>query len=288
MATKRNDRYVRFYGPILDALRELGGSARPKEVQASVLQKVHLSEEELSRITKSGQSAVYNEIAWARDYLRRMGLIDGSEQGVWRLTEEGMGTKLSVEEARERRARLKQAIKADGSGTTEEMEPPTVIESGSPEDQAAPDTGGDLLLVMLNLAPASFERLCQRILREAGFAEVEVTGKTGDGGIDGRGILQLNELVSFRVMFQCKRYKGSVGVDAIRNFQAALQGRADKGIILTTGTFTRDAEREASREGGMPVELVDGERLTRLMQRLELGVHPRTVYDVDTRFFDQF
>ena len=125
-------------------------------------------------------------------------------------------------------------------------------------------------------------------LREAGFSEVDVTRDGPDGGIDGRGILQINELVSFRVMFQCKRYKGSVGVDAIRNFQAALQGRADKGIILTTGTFTRDAEREASREGGMPVELVDGERLVALMQRLQLGVRPRTVYDVDPKFFEEF
>jgi restriction system protein len=94
--------------------------------------------------------------------------------------------------------------------------------------------------------------------------------------------------VSFRVMFQCKRYKGSVGVDAIRSFQAALQGRADKGIIRTTGTFTRDAEREATREGGMPVELVDSERFIRHMERLELGVRPRTVYDVDRRFFEEY
>lgn len=285
MARTQSDRYIRFYGPILDALRELGGSATPKEVKTAVLRRVEIPEAELTRTLKSGQTAVYNEIAWARDYLRRLGLLDGSVQGVWRLTEEGQNTHLSIEQSRALRSGLYRTFRDSRSEESESA----VIDSGTDVgDVATPEGDGDLLSVMLDLLPASFERLCQRILREAGFSEVEVTGKTGDGGIDGRGILQLNELVSFRVMFQCKRYRGTVGVDAVRNFQAALQGRADKGIILTTGSFTRDAEREAAREGGMPVELVDGERLVGLMQRLQLGVHPRTVYDVDRRFFEQF
>lgn len=286
MAKAQSDRYVRFYGPVLDVLRELGGSASPKEVKSKVLERVKLSDEELTRTLKSGGNAVENEIAWARDFLRRLGLIDGSVQGVWRLTEEGQNTYLTLDQARKLRTGIYQVIRSQVKDEINGGSQPALpVEA---DEAPAPESAGGLLATIYALSPSGFEKLCQRVLREAGFSEVEVTGKSGDGGIDGRGILQLNELVSFRVMFQCKKYKGSVGVDAIRNFQAALQGRADKGIILTTGVFTRDAEKEAAREGGMPVELVDGERLTQLMERLQLGVKPRTVYDVDHRFFEAF
>lgn len=145
-----------------------------------------------------------------------------------------------------------------------------------------------MIEVIRALPPAGFERLCQRLLREAGFAEVEVTGRSGDGGIDGNGVLQVNELVSFRVLFQCKRYQGSVGSGEIRNFRGAMSGRTDKGIILTTGTFTAEAQREAVRDGVPPIELVDATKLVALMERLRLGVRPRTVYDVDETFFEPF
>lgn len=283
-----SDRDIRFYGPILDALRDLGGSASPKEVKASVLDRMDIPEAERARILKSGQNAVENEIAWARDYLRRLGFIDGSVQGVWRLTPDGATAHISLDEARQLRTGVYQAIrqKVESEGSTDSLPATTAVPV--PDETESFESDGALLRAIYALTPSGFEKMCKRVLREAGFSEVDVTRDGPDGGIDGRGILQLNELVSFRVMFQCKRYKGSVGVDAIRNFQAALQGRADKGIILTTGTFTRDAEREASREGGMPVELVDGERLVALMQRLQLGVKPRTVYDVDPKFFEEF
>ena len=282
MRKAQSDRYIRFYGPILEVLRELGGAASPKEVKAAVLERVSIAEVELARTLKSGQNAVENEIAWARDGLRRLGFIDGSVQGVWRLTPDGAQAHLSLEEARALRDDVYQAVRneVEKPGNDQNFEPP--------EEVGAPDSDGDLLEAIYALTPAGFEQLCKRVLREAGFYKVDVTRSGPDGGIDGRGILQLNELVSFRVMFQCKRYKGAVGVDVIRNFQAALQGRADKGIILTTGFFTRDSEKEASREGGMPVELVDGQRLVGLMERLGLGVKPRTVFDVDTKFFESF
>jgi restriction system protein len=276
-----SDRYIRFYGPILDVLRELGGAASPKEVKAAVLERVTIPEAELSRTLKSGQNAVENEVAWARDSLRRLGFIDGSVQGVWRLTPDGVHTHLSNEDARALRDGMYQAVRQKIEIGKSDINLPT-------EEADTPDADGALLAAIYGLTPTGFEQLCKRVLREAGFYNVDITRSGADGGIDGKGILQLNELVSFRVMFQCKRYKGSVGVDAIRNFQAALQGRADKGIILTTGFFTRDAEKEASREGGMPVELVDGQRLVRLMERLGLGVRPRTVFDVDPKFFETF
>ena len=138
------------------------------------------------------------------------------------------------------------------------------------------------------MSPNSFERLCQRFLRESGFQQVEVTGKSGDGGIDGRGLLQVNPLMSIHVLFQCKRYSGSVGSEAIRNFRGAMTGRTDKGIFITTGTFTEEAKREALREGAPPIELVDADKLVTMFERLELGLKPEVVYQIDEEFFKEF
>ncbi|MDZ4820170.1 MAG: restriction endonuclease [Planctomycetota bacterium] len=145
-----------------------------------------------------------------------------------------------------------------------------------------------LLQILRSLPPAGFEKICQRLLRESGFEKVTVTGKSGDGGIDGVGILQINNFVNFRVLFQCKRYSGSVSPSQIRDFRGAMMGRADKGLVLTTGTFTVEAKREAVRDGAPPIELVDGEELVRLFEKQELGLKPRTTYDVDESFFRQF
>ncbi|MGV3617308.1 MAG: restriction endonuclease [Fimbriimonas sp.] len=285
MAKATSDRYIRFYGPILDALRELGGSASPREVKEKVITAAQLSDEELARTLKGGENAVANEIHWARDYLRRLGLIDGSVRGVWTLTEPGAKTYLTLGQARELRSGLYSQL-ALALGTS-----PTPSASGiSEEDEPAEESAQapTLLETIKALSPPGFERLCQRLLREAGFIEVKVTGQSGDGGIDGHGILQMNELVSFRVVFQCKRYQGSVGPGMVRDFRGGVGTGTDKAILLTTGTFTKSAEDEASKAGLFPIELVDGERLVGLMERLQLGVRPRTVYDVDQKFFDEY
>jgi len=146
----------------------------------------------------------------------------------------------------------------------------------------------DLISTLQALPPEGFERICQRLLRESGFQQVAVTGKSGDGGIDGHGILQINPLVSFKVLFQCKRYQGAVAVSAVRDFRGALQGRAEKGIILTTGTFTTDAKKEAIRDGATPIELVDGEKLVEMFEELSLGLRPKKDYELIGSFFDEF
>jgi restriction system protein len=150
------------------------------------------------------------------------------------------------------------------------------------------DSRAHVLDTLQGLPPAGFERLCQRLLREAGFQEVTVTGRTGDMGIDGHGVLEVNPFVTFKVLFQCKRYRGSVGAPDVRNFRGAMEGRADKGIIITTGSFTQDARKEARRDGTRAIELVDGEKLVEMFEKLELGLKPRTVFDVDEAFFDAF
>ena len=266
----------------------LGGSARPREVKSRVLERVELSEAERSRtLKKTGLNAVENEIAWARNNLRMLGLIDPSVAGVWRLTPKGEATHLTTESARPLSSALVPLPRKRDSRKSDDALGATPSEGAVSEDVAFGSQTG-LLETIQSLPPSGFERLCQRLLREAGFIEVHVTGQTGDGGIDGHGILQINELVSFRVLFQCKRYQGSVGPSTIRDFRGAMTGRTDKGIFLTTGSFSRDAEKEAVRDGAPPVELVDGVRLVELMERLNLGVKPRTVYDVDERFFEEY
>jgi len=101
-------------------------------------------------------------------------------------------------------------------------------------------------------------------------------------------ILQINPFVSFNMLFQCKRYTGSVTPSQIRDFRGTMMGRADKGLVVTTGTFTLEAKREARRDGAPPIELVDGDDLVRLFETLEFGLTPRTTYDVDESFFLQF
>ncbi len=145
-----------------------------------------------------------------------------------------------------------------------------------------------LLLVLKGLSASGFEQVCKLLLIESGFKKVKVTGRSGDGGIDGEGVLEINPLLSFKVIFQCKRYKGSVGSAAIRDFRGAMVGRADKGIFITTGFFTRDANDEACRNGAHPIELVDGEKLVNMFERLGLGVKAKTIYDVDFEFFKKY
>lgn len=166
------------------------------------------------------------------------------------------------------------------------------LEDSSPETASATRHRAGhregLLTILKSLPAAGFERLCQRLLRESGFQHVTVTGRSGDGGLDGNGVLEVNPFVSFRVLFQSKRYAGAVTPAQVRDFRGAMAGRADKGIILTTGTFTAEARREAVRDGVPPIELVDGEKLIDMFEKLELGLKPRTAYEIDDDFFEDF
>jgi restriction system protein len=232
-----------------------------------------------------------------RSYLAKADIIDSSRHGVWSLTDKGRKiSKLNDNEIQEL-IREVQAQSLPASKPTSST--PTVIvrkkgnqceEEQSEEPPPSEDSNyrGQLLDIILALPPDGFERLCQRLLRESGFQEVTVTGRSGDGGIDGIGILQINPFVSFKALFQSKRYAGSVSSPQVRDFRGAMMGRADKGIIITTGTFTADAKREAVRDGVPPIELVDGEMLLNMFEQLELGLKSRVTYDVDFGFFNDF
>jgi restriction system protein len=278
--------FVRYFGPLLDALRALGGSGTPDEVVERIASDLNVPDEVQNELLPSGEPRFRNKVAWARFYLVKEGLVDSSKRGVWSLTERGRETKLSGDEAREifrkwahffqeqRRGKPKIAVASIG---TEQ-----------PEPEIAEDLHNQVIELLLKLPPEGFERLAQRLLREAGFIQVVVTGKSGDGGIDGYGTLQVNTLVSFKVLFQCKRYKGSVSPSQVRDFRGAMQGRADKGIIITTGSFTAEARREAARDGVPPIELIDGEKLVEMFKGLEFGLKPVTTYEIDEPFFEEF
>jgi restriction system protein len=278
-------RFLHYFGPLLEALRTLGGSGTPDEVVERIALDLNLPDELQNETLPSGESRFRNQVAWARFYLVREGLLDSSKRGVWSLTERGRSTKLSLEQAREIRRRWVRVFEEERRKKSDliESSPPTEEES-----ETVTDLQTQLITTLRALPAEGFERLSQRLLREAGFVQVVVTGRSGDGGIDGYGTLQVNPLVSFKVLFQCKRYTGSVSPSQVRDFRGAMSGRADKGIIITTGTFTAEARREASRDGVPPLELIDGEKLVEMFRELEFGLKPLKTFEIDKPFFEEF
>ena len=279
-------RFVRYFGPVLDALRALGGSGTPDEVVERIALDLRLSDEIQNELMPSGEPRYRNQVAWARFYLVREGLLDSSRRGVWSLTEQGRSTKLSPEQAREVFRKWVHYFQEQRRRKENVLEPN--VEQVGGEAEVTADIHSQLIDLLVKLPPAGFERLSQRLLREAGFIQVVVTGRGGDGGIDGYGTLQVNPLVSFKVLFQCKRYTGPVSPSQVRDFRGAMSGRADKGIVITTGTFTTEARREASRDGVPPIEIIDGEKLVEMFKELEFGLKPVKTYEIDESFFEEF
>jgi restriction system protein len=250
-----------------------------------VIEKMEIPESEQQVTLKGGQSRARNQVQWARLYLSYAGYIDASKRGVWSLTEKGLLLNTKTFDALGIFNEVKKSYK-EGK-RFKDRKKPSVAETDD-EEFEPPDHRTNLLNLIKSLPPNGFERLSQRLLRESGFLKVIVTGRTGDGGIDGAGILQVNPFMSFNVLFQCKRYQEAVTPSQIRDFRGAMMGRADKGIIITTGTFTLEAKKEARRDAAPPIELVDGDSLVQMFEQLQLGLIPRTTFDVDEKFFDDF
>ena len=246
---------------VLKAFHNLDGSASVQEQKNEVSVILNLSDKDLGEIHRGNTTKVSYRLAWVRTYLKQYGILENTSRGVWALTAKGRQTK-SVDPAEVNRV-VKDLVRRrpQDSGPKEEA---GEIDDLTWEEQ--------LLECIRSMAPDGFERLCQRLLRASGFIRVEVTGRSGDGGIDGKGVVQIGGLLSFHMIFQCKRFKGSVGSSAIRDFRGAMVGRADKGLFITTGSFTADAHREARRDGAPPLDLIDGEALVQKLKELELGV----------------
>ncbi|MBM4338208.1 MAG: restriction endonuclease [Deltaproteobacteria bacterium] len=285
MRQAKGPQFTLFFKPIIEVLKEKGGSGTVAEVIDRSIEKMGISESEQAVTLKNGQSRVRNQVQWARLYLVRGGYLDSSKRGVWNLTEKGMSLDLKTFDVLAT-FRQVQKIFMEEKQIKDQAEP--FIDETDEEQIEPQDHRAKLLDLIKSLPSEGFERLSQRLLRESGFEQVVVTGKSGDGGIDGVGVFQMNPFVSFNVLFQCKRYQGAVTPSHVRDFRGAMMGRADKGIIITTGTFTLEAKKEARRDGVPPIELVDGEALVQMFERLELGLVSRTTYDVDKKFFEDF
>ncbi len=282
--------FLRYVAPIVETLKELGSSGNAGEVTDKVIERCKISDAEQEETTSNGQSRVRNQIAWARFYIVKAGLLDASQRGVWTLTAAGRKAPLDPDavHAMFRAVQKQFPRKPTGNKVDDADEHEDEEEVEGPEAEPI-DYRAQLLDILKGLPPSGFERVCQRLLRESGFQQVEVTGRSGDGGIDGHGVLEINPLVTFKVLFQCKRYSDRpVTPSQVRDFRGAMQGRADKGLILTTGTFTVEAKKEATRDGVPPIELVDGAKLVTMFERAGVGLRPIQTYELNEAFFEEF
>ncbi|MBI5775222.1 MAG: restriction endonuclease [Verrucomicrobia bacterium] len=268
-------RREQLMNPVVTALKQLGGSGSVDEINNQVIEHMKLPEDTLTVLhdpQNSNQTELQYELAWARTYLKRVGILVNRGRGLWALTEKAdsisvvNGAEILRTVHRQVRQERLEKEKEKSNKSSEELP-----EADTPEEALLWRTKLHHLLTK-KLTPAAFERLIQRVLRESGFIQVEVTGRTGDGGIDGKGIARIHGFMSFHVVFQCKRWQGVVGASEIRDFRGAMVGRADKGLFITTGTFSRDAIKEATRDGAPPIDLVDGDLLADKLKELKLGV----------------
>lgn len=259
-----------FFKPVLQVIQQLGGSGTIEEINDKVVELLNISEDLLAIMHKNtNQTEFEYQMAWVRTMLKSQGLLENSRRGVWSIKS---NADFSL-------------INPTWDKKMEKMVNEEVNEDENWKEKV-------LSVITENLSPSAFERLIQRLLREKGFTQVEVTGRTGDGGIDGKGIARINGILSFHIIFQCKRYKSGskVGSKDIRDFRGAMVGRTDKGLFITTSSFTRDAILEATRDGAPTIDLMDGEKLAEKLKELNLGlkVELKEVVTVDQNWFKSF
>ncbi|HEY1009638.1 MAG: restriction endonuclease [Daejeonella sp.] len=275
--------FLKYINPVLTTLQSNGGAGDSSNVIEQVIDGLGISETDLEETTSNGQSRIRNQIQWARFYLFKAGLIDNTQRGIWRLTNEGLDKKLDQESVYKLFKDVQDSVKKAPNSKPKEKE--LKFENIPTEDE---EHSIGLINLIQSLTPAGFEKLCKRLLIEIGINEILITGGSGDQGIDGKGIVKLNDVVSLNIVFQCKRYKETVSPHHVRDFRGAMQGRGEKGLIITTGRFTKEAKSEANRDGVTPIELIDGNRLVELFEKYRLGLKPVTIFEIDLEFFKGF
>jgi restriction system protein len=258
--------------PTLQAIKQLGDSGTNQEILDKVIEIEGFPEDVQNEPHKKGKTKLEYRAFWARSYLKMIGAVENTSMGVWAITQ--LGENIDDKAVREKvKASLKEYRQNRKSQNESEDDDAQVYEDNEQDWKIC------LLDIVKKIQPDAFERLCQRILRESGFIKVQVTGRTNDGGIDGIGVLRVN-LLSFQVSFQCKRYQGSVSSSTVRDFRGAMIGRCDKGLVITTGSFTAEARKEATRDGAPAIDLIDGEELCELLKKLNLGVETKLIEKV--------
>lgn len=288
---KKGAEFVSWFGPLLNALRDLGGSGTPEEASNKVAEQQNVSDEILNKTIASGASRFHNQVCWARQYLVWEGFIDSSIRGIWKLTEKGQNAILDDDSAYELFVKWNKINSANRKQKKDSAIEKEVDEEEIDDDSSIfVDYKSQVLNYLRTMSPKNFERFCLYLLRVNNFENLQLTGKSHDEGIDGIGILKINPFVSFKVLFQAKRYKdgNNVSRDKIGDFRNAMIGRADKGIFITTSKFTQEAIKEANRDGAPQIELVDCDKLIKMIEISKLGLKPVTTYEVDTTFFQQY
>lgn len=294
MAKQKQAEFLKWMGPCLDALRKLGGSGTPQEVSGTIADEFNLPDEKREELTASGIPRFHNQVCWARQYLVWEGYIESSKRGIWKLSLTGAKKHITDEEARKLFLKwvdiYSKKRKAKQQLGTPTPEPPEIEEVFDETTQRSSNYKEELISFLRSLSPRGFEELCLLLLRENGIENLKLTKQGRDGGIDGIGTLRINPVVSFKVLFQCKRYnnKNSIKREQIGDFRNAMMGRAEKGIFITTGYFSADSEREATREGATQIELVDCDKLLEMFEKSELGLKPITTYEIDRQFFEKY
>lgn len=286
--------YTELIIPTYDALKQLGGSGTNNEIYERVIGDLNLSDEVLDEphLGSLNQSEVEYQLAWARTYLKNYGIIVNSARSVWSITSEyaselTVSAKEIVAFTVQKNAKKREMAKSNDKPDGKMDKPEDDIDSN--DDVEFPDEvkpwRQQLANVLQNMDPYGFERLSQRLLRECGFTQVSVTKKSGDGGIDGTGKLKINGIVSFNVAFQCKRYKGLVSSGDIRDFRGSLTTDIEKGIFITTGSFSKAAKDEATTPGKKQIDLIDGEEFISKLAEYSIGVKEVKTYEIDEDFF---
>jgi restriction system protein len=286
----KGSEFVKWFRPLIECLHDLG-AAKPREAADWIAIKESVTAEEREILNQNGGERFLNQVCFARQYLVWEGLIDGSKRGIWSLTPLGAKTHLTDEKAVEI---CRKWVKFHTQARSQKENHSDVEISGNSPPQndevefGAEDTQEKSLLnVLRSLSPTGFEHFCRHLLLAHGFEKVTITQRSRDGGIDGEGILQINPFVSSVVVFQCKKYSSSVSSDDVQKLRGAAGGKADKAILITTGTFSGPAQAEASRTTPR-IELIDGELLVEMCESKQIGLKPRTAYDIDHEFFTQF
>ena len=287
MATVEVPPYQFFLWPGLQAVIALGGSASISDLEDAVINEIDISPEVQAVLHGDGpMTEVQYRLAWARTYLKGMGLLTNSQRGIWSVTPNGeIVTEDQIPKLRVDYLASLTAKRKSGPGKrkkTKSSQSDLDNEIDQAETEAEYEWKDTLLETLMAISPKAFEKLAMRLLREAGVQGLVLTGGSDDKGIDGRGVYKM-ELLSFPVFFQCKRYRGSVDPSAVRDFRGAMAGRGEKGLLITTGTFTAKAIQEARRDGAPPVDLVDGDQLCDLLKHYGIGVTAttRVVEDVE-------
>ena len=288
---KKGAEFVQWFNPLLEALKELGGSASPDEASTKVAELEKVSEEILNQTISSGASRFHNQVCWARQYLVWEGYIDSSIRGIWKLTEKGQNAVLTFDSAYELFVKWNKINSANRKARKNSSIEKEIDEEEIDDDSSVfVDYKAQVLNYLRTMSPKNFERFCLYLLRVNNFENLVLTGKSHDEGIDGFGVLKINPFVSFKVLFQAKRYKegNNISRDKIGDFRNAMIGRADKGIFITTSKFTQEAIKEANRDGAPQIELVDCDKLVKMLETSKLGLKPITTYEVDLNFFQQY